>query len=114
MSRAGTPTDNPVNEALNGWIKEELILDFGVDSCQNRGDLLLLLAQYQHYYNRQRPCFALDYDTPRNYYERFKRGEIERKDTFSNRQLSDIPKFIRRAQEVKNAILTCPPKVVNY
>ena len=66
------------------------------------------------YYNRQRPCFALDYDTPRNYYERFKRGEIERKDTFSNRQLSDIPKFIRRAQEVKNAILTCPPKVVNY
>lgn len=114
MSRAGIPTDNPVNEALNGWIKEELILDFGVDSCRNRGDLLLLLAQYQHYYNRQRPCFALDYDTLRNYYERFKRGEIERKDTFSNRQLSDIPKFTRRAQEVKNAILTCPPKVVNY
>ena len=24
MSRAGKPTDNPVNEALNGWIKEEL------------------------------------------------------------------------------------------
>ena len=23
MSRAGTPTDNPVNESLNGWIKEE-------------------------------------------------------------------------------------------
>lgn len=22
MSRAGKPTDNPVNEALNGWIKE--------------------------------------------------------------------------------------------
>ena len=28
MSRAGTPTDNPVNESLNGWIKEELIVDF--------------------------------------------------------------------------------------
>ncbi|MBQ2310138.1 MAG: transposase family protein, partial [Erysipelotrichales bacterium] len=28
MSRAGTPTDNPVNESLNGWIKEELFLDF--------------------------------------------------------------------------------------
>ena len=24
MSRAGKPTDNPVNESLNGWIKEEL------------------------------------------------------------------------------------------
>ena len=28
MSRAGKPTDNPVNEALNGWIKEELYMDF--------------------------------------------------------------------------------------
>ena len=28
MSRAGKPTDNPVNEALNGWIKEELMIDF--------------------------------------------------------------------------------------
>jgi putative transposase len=26
MSRAGKPTDNPVNESLNGWIKEELII----------------------------------------------------------------------------------------
>ncbi len=30
MSRAGTPTDNPVNESLNGWIKEELIIDFNL------------------------------------------------------------------------------------
>lgn len=30
MSRAGKPTDNPVNEALNGWIKEELIIDFDI------------------------------------------------------------------------------------
>lgn len=28
MSRGGTPTDNPIIEALNGWIKEELYLDF--------------------------------------------------------------------------------------
>ena len=27
MSRVGTPTDNPIIEALNGWIKEELFLD---------------------------------------------------------------------------------------
>ena len=24
MSRAGTPTDNPIIESLNGWIKEEI------------------------------------------------------------------------------------------
>ena len=32
MSRAGTPTDNPVNESLNGWIKEELIIDFNLSN----------------------------------------------------------------------------------
>ena len=31
MSRAGKPTDNPVNEALNGWIKEELFVDFKIE-----------------------------------------------------------------------------------
>ncbi len=30
MSRAGTPTDNPVNKSLNGWIKEELFIDFDI------------------------------------------------------------------------------------
>jgi len=29
MSRVGTPTDNPIIEALNGWIKDELKIDFG-------------------------------------------------------------------------------------
>ena len=28
MSRVGTPTDNPIIEALNGWIKEELFQIF--------------------------------------------------------------------------------------
>ena len=28
MSREGTPTDNPIIEARNGWMKEELNLDF--------------------------------------------------------------------------------------
>ena len=34
MSRAGKPTDNPVNESLNGWIKEELFMDFKNDVGQ--------------------------------------------------------------------------------
>lgn len=34
MSRAGKPTDNPVNESLNGWIKEELYMDFRIDQVR--------------------------------------------------------------------------------
>ena len=41
MSRVGTPTDNPIIEALNGWIKEELFLDFDLahakDAPNRRG-----------------------------------------------------------------------------
>jgi hypothetical protein len=29
----GTPTDNAITEAINGWIKEELILDFGLETA---------------------------------------------------------------------------------
>ena len=30
MSRAGTPTDNAAMEAINGWIKAEVFMDFHV------------------------------------------------------------------------------------
>ena len=30
MSRAGTPTDNRAMEAINGWIKTELFMDFHI------------------------------------------------------------------------------------
>ena len=48
MSRAGTSTDNPVNESLNGWIKEELIIDFNLKQCT---DVPKLIKDYIHYYN---------------------------------------------------------------
>lgn len=99
MSRAGTPTDNPVNEALNGWIKEELIVDFDIEGCHRRDEVLMLLSRYQHYYNHKRPCFALDYDTPHNFLTRYNRGEIEHKDTFKDRQLSEMPKFRKKKEE---------------
>ena len=35
MSRAGTPTDNPIIESLNGWMKAELILDFDISKVSN-------------------------------------------------------------------------------
>ncbi len=61
MSRAGTPTDNPVNESLNGWIKEELFIDFGLNHCT---DIPKLIEEYIYYYNNERPSYALNYKTP--------------------------------------------------
>ena len=64
MSRAGTPTDNPVNESLNGWIKEELIIDFDLKHCE---DVPKLIKEYIYYYNNERPSYALNYKTPIQY-----------------------------------------------
>ena len=99
MSRAGKPTDNPVNEALNGWIKEELFMDFQIGRCWTRDEFCEVMDRYVKYYNEQRPCYALDYDTPANYRKRFFRGEIERKDTFANRILSEEPKFVQKRHQ---------------
>lgn len=96
MSRAGKPTDNPVNESLNGWIKEELYLDFEIDKCQSREEFTAKIEEYIKYYNHKRPCYAIGYDTPDNYYRRYQKGEIEKKDTFSKRELSEKPKFVQK------------------
>ncbi len=61
MSRAGTPTDNPVNESLNGWIKEELFIDFHMKDSDN---VLEDLKRYVDYYNNERPAYSLNYKTP--------------------------------------------------
>ena len=64
MSRAGTPTDNPVNESLNGWIKEELFIDFDLKHCDN---ISKLIEEYVCYYNYERSSYALNYKTPIQY-----------------------------------------------
>ncbi len=56
MSRAGTPTDNPVNESLNGWIKEELFIDFDLKHCE---DVPKLIEEYVYYYNYERPSYRV-------------------------------------------------------
>lgn len=58
MSRGGTPTDNPIIEALNGWIKEELYLDYGLADADNLPELL---NQYVYFFNHLRPAAALGY-----------------------------------------------------
>ena len=64
MSRAGTPTDNPIIESLNGWMKAELILDFGISKVSN---LKKTLDQYVLYFNSERFAAALDYNPPIQY-----------------------------------------------
>jgi len=95
MSRAGKPTDNPVNESLNGWIKEELFLDFNLDKSD---DIPNTISQYITFYNEMRPCYALGYDIPNHYEERYRNGDLEVKNTFKNRVLTDVPKFVQKKQ----------------
>ena len=64
MSRAGTPTDNPINESLNGWIKEELFIDFDL---KHSVDVPNLIKLYINYYNNERPAYSLNYKTPIQY-----------------------------------------------
>ncbi len=103
MSRAGKPTDNPVNESLNGWIKEELFMDFKLGECQERGETIAIIDRYVKFYNSMRPCYSLKYDTPDNYYKRFLNGEVEKKDTFSNRELSEVPRFVQKKLKQEGA-----------
>lgn len=64
MSRAGTPTDNPKVESLNGWIKDELIHDFNMKNCE---DIYKLIDDYINYYNNERYSYALQYKNPIQY-----------------------------------------------
>lgn len=64
MSRSGTPTDNPIIESLNGWIKAELKVDY---QYQNSDHLPTLIQDYIHHFNYDRPAYALQYKTPIQY-----------------------------------------------
>jgi len=64
MSRAGTPTDNPVIESINGWIKEELRIDF---RYWENDDLFQFMDRYVQYYNHERPAYSLNYQSPVQY-----------------------------------------------
>ncbi|MBQ6432284.1 MAG: integrase core domain-containing protein, partial [Oscillospiraceae bacterium] len=64
MSRGGTPTDNPIIEALNGWMKEELYLDFDLAHAQ---DVPTLLNQCVSFFNYRRRHAALGYKSPVQY-----------------------------------------------
>ena len=64
MSRVGTPTDNPIIEAFNGWIKEELFLDFDLAHAKN---VPALLDSYVDFFNNRRRAPSLGYKSPVQY-----------------------------------------------
>ena len=64
MSRAGTPTDNPIIEALNGWIKEEMAVDINLYKTD---DVHKAVKDYIKYYNNERLANSLQYKSPVQY-----------------------------------------------
>ena len=60
-SKPGSPTENGAMEAINGWIKEELFIDFKINDCNN---IYKSIEDYIYYFNNERPQCALNYLTP--------------------------------------------------
>ena len=61
MSRVGTPTDNPKIEALNGWMKDDLYIDYEI---YHTHDIEQTVNDYIHYFNNERLASSLQYKTP--------------------------------------------------
>ena len=68
MSKPGKPTENGAMEAFNGWIKEELFIDFSINSSD---DIALQIEKYIHYFSFERPQYALNYLTPMQFKNTF-------------------------------------------
>lgn len=64
MSRAGTPTDNPVIESKNGWIKKEMYIDFDINNYNTVQEFIEEIVKDN---NEYRPSYALNYKTPVEY-----------------------------------------------
>ena len=64
MSKAGTPTDNPVIESKNGWLKKEMYIDFDINNYNTVQEFIEDIVKDN---NEYRPSFALNYKTPIEY-----------------------------------------------
>lgn len=64
MSRAGTPTDNPIIESFNSWFKPLLFQKFKINE---RYDLEECIAECVSYFNEERKAFKLAYKNPVQY-----------------------------------------------
>lgn len=66
VSKPGSPTENGAMEAINGWIKEELFIDFCINDSNN---ITKSIEDYIYYFNNERPQSALNYLTPHQFKE---------------------------------------------
>ena len=64
MSRIATPTDNPIIESKNGWLKKEMYLDFNQEDYETVEDYINAIIED---HNNYRPSYALNYKTPIEY-----------------------------------------------
>jgi transposase InsO family protein len=64
MSRSGTPTDNPVIESKNGWIKSEMYIDYDINNYNTVQEFIDDIVWDN---NNYRPSYALNYKTPIEY-----------------------------------------------
>lgn len=64
MSKAGTPTDNPVIESKNGWLKKEMYIDFDINNYNTVQEFIKDIIEDN---NNFRPSYALKYKTPIEY-----------------------------------------------
>ena len=64
MSRVGTPTDNPVIESKNGWLKKEMYIDFDINNYSTVQEFIKDVVKDN---NEYRPSYALNYKTPIEY-----------------------------------------------
>lgn len=64
MSRIGTPTDNPIIESKNGWLKKEMYIDFNQADYETVEDYINAIVCDHNYL---RPSYALNYKTPIEY-----------------------------------------------
>ncbi len=62
MSRAGTPTDNPVIESKNGWIKKEMYVDFDINNYNTVQEFINDVI-----WDNYRPSYTLNYKNPIEY-----------------------------------------------
>lgn len=61
ISRKETLPDNPIIEALNGWMKQELYLVFGLSEAESLPDLP---NKYVYFFNNLRPAATFGYKSP--------------------------------------------------
>ena len=61
MSRSGTPTDNPVIESKNGWMKKEMHIDFDKNNYNTVQEFIEDIVRDNNHF---RPSYALQYKTP--------------------------------------------------